>query len=152
MMNPKNPSLLLFTILVAIILSGCGSTPENQFIPVPTAGMIIETPFKSTDQKPQVLSTTPTQNQATSYHGLTYQMLDGNRVVSGRGNLPQQTPVEIVLPGIPVWVVGTPYQDGIIWAIALQDGEIVTLFASNQSVSEYPNHISALMTGTTPYL
>jgi hypothetical protein len=152
MMDAKNPSLILFTILVAIVLSGCGSTSENQFTPVPTAGIIIETPFKSTDQKPQVLSVTPTQNQATSYQGLTYQMPDGNRVVSGRGNLPQQTPVEFALPGIPVWVVGAPYQDGIIWEIALQDGEIVTLFTSNQSASEYSNHISALMPGTPPYL
>jgi len=152
MTKAKNPFLLLFTIIVTIIISGCGSTPEGQFTPVPTARILIETPFKSTEQKPQVLSVTPTQNQATSYQGLTYQMPDGNRVVTGQGNLPQQTPVEITLPGIPVWVVGAPYQDGIIWTIALQDGEIVTIFASNQSVSEYPNHISALMPGTPPHL
>ncbi len=152
MMKVKYPSLPLFTILVAIILSGCDSAPENQFTPVPTAGVIIETPFKSTDQEPQVLSVTSTQIQATSSQGLTYQMPNGNRVVRGRGNLPRQTPVEIALPGIPVWVVGIPFQDGSIWTIALQDGEIVTLFASNQSVSEYPNHLSALMPGTPPYL
>ena len=152
MMKAKKPSFLLFTILVAIILSGCGSTSEDHFTPVPTARLIIETPFKSTDQEPQVISATPTQIQVTSYQGLTYQMPDGNRVVSGQGDLPQQTPVEIALPGIPVWVVGAPYQDGVIWTIALQDGKIVTIFTSNQSASEYSNHISALMPGTPPNL
>jgi hypothetical protein len=55
----------------------------------------------------------------------TYHRPDGNRVVSGRGALPDVLPVDIPLGGQPDWVVGAPIKGGSLWAAVLDDGTVI---------------------------
>ena len=57
--------------------------------------------------------------------GVTNQRLDGNRLTSGYIDLLNSEPVEILLAGVPVWVVGVPDSRGNpVWVAALEDGRL----------------------------
>ena len=52
--------------------------------------------------------------------GLTYQRHDGNRLIAGRGQLPNIEPLDLALSGQPLWLVAAPSGAGSIW-VAIQD-------------------------------
>jgi hypothetical protein len=141
--------ILLFGVVITILITSCGSTTEGQITAIKTEASTPTTLSHPTHQSTPTLTTldTPTNN-VDIYYGLTYQSPDGNRVIAGQANLPSHKPVEITLPGMPLWVVGAPYQDGSLWTVALQDGEVISLFASKGSIVEQPNNFSALTPGT----
>ena len=140
--------LFLFGGLIPVLLTSCASSTGGQI----TASEIEKkTPTKLFDPTHPPTSAPTTMDTHTNfvatYDGLTYQSPDGNRLIAGRTNPLSHKPVEITLPGMPIWVVGAPYQDGSLWTVALQDGELVSLFASNGTVAEHPNDSPALAPG-----
>lgn len=56
--------------------------------------------------------------------GYTYGDPTGNRVVSGKGRLPDATPVDVPLSGTPNWVVGVPLEEDTGWVVAYGDGRV----------------------------
>ena len=68
--------------------------------------------------------------------GLTYQQSDGNRVANGTGAIGFSTPVDLVLDGIPAWVVGVPVDGGgSIWSAVLTDGRVQSFMQINGNIS-----------------
>lgn len=56
--------------------------------------------------------------------GYTYQQPDGNRLVSGRGAVPDVQPLDIALDGQPKWLVAAPMSEGSVWVAVLTDGRV----------------------------
>jgi hypothetical protein len=65
------------------------------------------------------------------FQGLTYQQLDGNRVVRGRGSILENDPVIIPLEGEVRWLVGVPDGEDIVWTAALATGKIASYRVRN---------------------
>ena len=66
----------------------------------------------------------------------TYHRADGNRVVTGRGNLPALTSIDIPLSGKPTWVTAVPYEDGALWVVTLDDGRNQAFVVEGTLVTE----------------
>ncbi|WP_410765226.1 hypothetical protein [Haloferax sp. DFSO60] len=67
--------------------------------------------------------------------GYTYTHVTGNRYLDGRGDLDVVEPVDVEVPGTPVWVAGTrPYfgtaEADTQWAVVLDDGSVHGFFAA----------------------
>lgn len=80
--------------------------------------------------------------------GYTYHRPDGNRLVSGKGSLPESAFVDVPLDGQPVWVVGAASGDSSLWAVALADGRVqaFSLFAGQlQKIDIKPDRLPAGM-------
>lgn len=54
--------------------------------------------------------------------GYTHVRADGNRLVGGRGSVPETTPVDVSLDDAPEWVVGVPHDGGVLLGIVTSAG------------------------------
>jgi hypothetical protein len=70
------------------------------------------------------LEQTLTKASENMAYGYTYHRQDGNRLVSGKGALPDTEPVDIQLNGTPEWLVAAPFEDGSVWVAVLYDGSV----------------------------
>ena len=117
--------MILLVMVFSIPLTGC-SSPTSVLMPTPS---MIPTETMSPTKGSEVASIIPTQKPTPSvepkvFYGFTYHRPDGNRLVSGRGDLPGIQPMDIPLAGEPAWVVSAPSRDRSIWVVALGDGRL----------------------------
>ncbi len=85
-------------------------------------------------------------------YGFTYQQQDGNRIVAGKGQLPQVEPVDIPLGGTPVWLVAAPMREGSVWVAILDDGRAEAFYVTGGTVEPVPIEPSQLPVGMPPML
>lgn len=117
----------------AAVLAGCGgSVATTTTIPVPST---IATTTAPTSPTSTAAPTTTVAEPSAEIVGV--QPADGNRVISGSGRVPLARPIDVVLPGVPAWVVGVPDGRAAGWVVALEDGATVTVaWRSGQAVVE----------------
>lgn len=60
---------------------------------------------------------------------------DGNRLAGGQGTLPEGNIIDLPLAGTPVWVLGAPYQNGRLWAVRLESGNVQAYFQNGTVIS-----------------
>ncbi|PKO10425.1 MAG: hypothetical protein CVU40_04795 [Chloroflexi bacterium HGW-Chloroflexi-2] len=83
---------------------------------------------------------------------VTYNRLDGNRLVAGEGGL-SSFPVEVALAGTPEWIVGIALEDKVVIHVVLIDGRVQAFeLDSNLVIQEITANISALHPGNPPVL
>ncbi len=119
-------------IMLAVIGFACGGSGPAQ----PTAASVSPSPTLTS------MSPTPTQHsdetqvpiQSGTRYAFTHMSPDGNRLVGGHGRFPRVGRLTIKLSGPPAWVVGTETGDGILWAVALEDGRIEAFIVKADSV------------------
>ncbi|MDX1615840.1 MAG: hypothetical protein R3300_16115 [Candidatus Promineifilaceae bacterium] len=70
--------------------------------------------------------------------GYTYQQPDGNRLVAGRGTMPEAGAVDIDLTGAPAWIAGVAEESGSLWAVVLVDGRTQAFRVIGQVVEPVP--------------
>lgn len=87
----------------AILAVGCGEGPVQT-----TPG-----------DDPAVSDLDPVQSAAYTHH-----RADGNRLVEGRGALPDARIVDIALDGVPAWIVAAPTGRSSVWVATLDDGRV----------------------------
>ena len=152
--DKKNKTLQIAVYLsILLTLSSCSSEIQTDSIPGATHTSLIPTFPESTYQAtPYQSPTSNTSLQSLLELGLTYQQMDGNRYAPGKGNLPAQKPIDIDLSDIPTWVVATPYQDGVIWYVTLQNGAVHAYYSSPRGVSEVSSVPSNLPPEMPPIL
>jgi hypothetical protein len=68
--------------------------------------------------------------------GYTYLGADGNRLVDGPGSLPDTAPVDVALDSRAEWVVGVPYDDGVVFGVVTREG--------TQGVSVAPGRVESV--------
>ena len=100
----------------------------------------------------EVMRASPPQSRAAPPAAYTYPRPDGNHLVDGRGKLPQLTPIDIELAGPPLWVVGMPWEQGVVWAAALEDGRVQGFYVSEGAAVPNFFTISELTPGAPPVL
>ncbi|MCH7481057.1 MAG: hypothetical protein IIC79_06665 [Chloroflexi bacterium] len=84
--------------------------------------------------------------------GLTYHSPDGNRLVNGKGDLPNSIPIDIPLNGIPVWLVAVSTQEGSLWAAVLDDGRVQAFHVVDRNYTPVELSTNDLPIGTPPLL
>jgi hypothetical protein len=149
----KRPYLFTSIACLTILLMGCVSTPQIEIIPTSskTEVPILDHTTTFTAIIPSTTLGTDTPEVPIVF-ALTNQRLDGNRFVSGQGRLPYASPIDIDLPGKPVWIVGTPHENGIIWTVVLEEGKVVSYFSNEIEVSETSFDPSQLPPGMPPLM
>jgi hypothetical protein len=99
---------------------------------------------------PGFISTSDTN--AEPAYGLTYQQLDGNRLVVGQAQLPDIVPVDIPLGGTPTWLVAAPFGEGSIWVAILDDGLVEAFHVMGGTAEPIAIEQSQLPKGMPPML
>ncbi|MFC2055525.1 hypothetical protein ACFLV7_14695, partial [Chloroflexota bacterium] len=104
-------------IFVSLVLVGCAKAADSIPALRPTTATDVvaleATWIVSPDHQKAMADTIPTSllegsPPTTPVYGRTYHAADGNRYASGRGGLPDVTPLDIPLAGEPGWVVAAP--------------------------------------------
>lgn len=87
------------------------------------------------------LATTPgsTASEPVPQVAYTYQTSEGNKLVSGRGNLPETRPLDIPLQILPQWVVAIAFENGSVWTVTSEQGEMQQFRVINQEVLSLGN-------------
>lgn len=75
---------------------------------------------------------------------------DGNRLVAGSGNTPTLTPLDIALDGVPEWVTAVAYQNGALWVIVLENGQVQGFMVANGSATPTPVMPQQIPAGAPP--
>ena len=130
-------------LLLVLLLTGCGESPDSAGSPTQPSGDARSTPQTinqpgdatpsdgETTREPSATreSTAPdtVAGSAPAAYGYTYGRASGNRVVNGTGDLPNSVPVDVQLDGVPIWVVGVPLREGTAWVVTLADGRVQAL-------------------------
>lgn len=100
----------------------------------------------------QAQPTTPGNAQPEAFYAYTHHRSDGNRLVSGRGSLPNATPLDIPLTGTPRWLVAAPFAGGILWVVVLKDGLVQAFLVVGNAVTEQTVSPNQLPPGMPPVL
>ena len=98
-----------------------GVADSNELLVHPFAGLVEILPAPTTDSNEAGIS-------------YTYQQTTGNRVISGRGNLPAARPVDVPLLDQPQWVVGFPVGTSTVWVVVLADGHVQAFLVTGDVV------------------
>ncbi|MDP6713109.1 MAG: hypothetical protein QF368_00590 [SAR202 cluster bacterium] len=99
-------------------------------------------------ESPTALPTAEPVEEELMPAGYTYVQHDGNRIVEGRGSMPDAQPIDVPLDGEPQWVVAVTSEGGSLWAVALDDGRLLYFQVSGRQVTEVdmsPGRLSAAM-------
>ncbi|MEK6255744.1 MAG: hypothetical protein N2C13_00320 [Chloroflexota bacterium] len=144
-----HPIRIIPILALSIVLLGMYACTTKDSLPEPSNE---ETTAKYTSSLP-TSSFTPDLNATNVPHqlGLTNQSSDGNRYVLGKGNL-SNIPVDIPLNGKPIWVVALPIDDGSIWAVVLENGDVQGFFVSNDDYSTVSLSSPSVSVGKPPVL
>ncbi len=67
--------------------------------------------------------------------GSLYVSPDGNQYLNGYADLQNQTPIDIALNGIPIWITTLNHNNVSYWVVMLEDGRIQAFHAKNGIVT-----------------
>jgi hypothetical protein len=103
-------TLLARGLPLAGVLAGCAAplAPDGGAEPSPESTRTADSPFP------------PPPGDAPL--GYTHLRPDGNRLVDGRGSLPDVDPVDVPLDAAPEWVVGVPREGSVVFAVVTAAG------------------------------
>ena len=105
----------------------------------------------SSSATPTVPPASP-KSEAQMSFSYTHQQPDGNRLVAGRGSVPNVSPIDIPLAFIPKWVVAAPMAEGSLWVVVLIDGRVQSFHLNGDSVEQIPITPEQLPVGMPPLL
>ena len=118
--------------LVAAVSPELAGDTENE--PVPQLGVAPETVADA-----QVIG------DNTTNYGYTHQRADGNRLVPGRGTMPETRVIDIPLMGRPAWIVAAPIIEpadheitgaASVWVVVLDDGRVQAFIFEDRRIEE----------------
>lgn len=155
-----SPFVLLLGLLFVLI--GCNRAEERTTAPaavaeatqLPTADSseldsLTESDSSTGSAEPKVELDSGEERPAESasqveqpIYGYTHHRADGNRLVGGKGNMPQMAHTDIALKGLPLWVVAAPWEDSsssndsTFWAVVLSDGQTQAFIVEGDRIEE----------------
>ena len=119
-------------------LLGCSNPSPTSLTPMPG--------------QPDNISTVAIEGVEQLQFGYTHQRPDGNRMILGRGALPEASPIDIQLAGTPQWVAAVPMGSGSLWVTVLDNGRVQALRIEEAQVREESISPEQLPPGMTPLL
>jgi hypothetical protein len=124
----RRGNLVNVSMLVAFLIFGCKPSLEHVNTDTDVGRDLVTSPtYIPTEEKSEVFRSpaqTLTIEPESIVFGYTYHQQDGNRLVAGSGALPGIEPIDIQLDGTPIWLVAAPYEDGSVWVVALEGGNV----------------------------
>ena len=159
----STPLIVLVAVTIPLILGGCSSSVGSPGTEIPatvTTISIVNTSTVTPEALPESesevdLVAQPEEfdaNQDSSVFAQTNFQPDGNRIVAGEGNIPGQKPIDIALDSVPTWVLSLPLEDGMLWAIVLENGRTQAFMVRNRKVEPYAITPEQIPTGMPPLL
>ena len=145
---------LWFTFILwsIVFLTGCGVTANSTVITETNQPEQVQSSKENEVISPTQTASIPLPIPPIQQLAVTYNRLDGNRIVVGKGGL-SSLPVEATLSGTPEWIVGIALEDKVIIHVVLMDGNVQAFeLNSNLVIQEIPANISALNPGNPPLL
>lgn len=145
---------LWFTIILLsiVFLTGCGVEENSLVITETKQPEQVQTSLENEVVSPTDTETNPLPITPIHQLAVTYNRLDGNRIVAGKGGL-SSLPVEVTLLGMPEWIVGIALEDKIVLYVVLVDGNVQAFeLESNLAIQEITANISTLQPGNPPVL
>ena len=148
-------------IFVSLVLVGCAKATDSVPLMRPTtttdAVALGVTLIVSPEPQKAMAETTPSSllegsPPTTLVYGRTYHTVDGNRYVSGRGDLPDVKPLDIPLASEPEWVVAAPGEVGSIWIVVLMGGGVQAFSVNGSGYEEIAVTPDRLPPGMPPLL
>lgn len=136
----------LMILILAASTGACSSA-----YPGPSDPPADQTVVSTLVQTAQSAETTNTFQNSLAY-GYTYHRPDGNRLVAGRGSLPDNVPFEVQLGFVPTWVVAAPAAIGSIWVATSAGGDAAALLIGDDGVAELPIDTGGYNAGQPPLL
>ena len=149
-MQCRRCRIFIWTAVVLLMLASCqgGLAPDTPS-PAPDATTTAAPPptalLPTPPPPPVAVNTAPTvapdapmvaaATTGAAAYGYTHLRADGNRVVEGKGQLPQLAPLDIPLAGRPRWVVALPLAEGALWAVVLEDNSTQAFQVVGRQVS-----------------
>ena len=104
----------------------------------------------------QLIETEPsyeiTEPWGPAAFGYTYLRPDGNRVVPGRGSLPDSANIDIPLSGRPLWIAAASVSDGSIWVVVMDTGQVQAFMLIGEHVEPLEIFPDQLPSGMPPVL
>lgn len=85
-------------------------------------------------------------------YAYTHQQPDGNRYLTGRGNMPNAQTLDIKLAGVPRWLVAAPFKGGALWVAILETGATQGFIIEGVQVVETTITLGPLPAGSPPIL
>lgn len=129
--SPTALQIPMLTPTPAVLETVTPASPTPTPAVLETAGRASPTPTPAPLETITPASPTPTpeptpeeKETAIAVFGYTYQQPDGNRLVAGRGRMPDVEPVDLQLAGKPRWLVAVPLNGSSVWVVALEDGRV----------------------------
>lgn len=130
-MSPRSVVRGLTLVPLLWLAFACSSEPGRQATQF-TESSAPDAPARTTpqqeDRSVQDETTTLDRALAQEDYGYTYGQPSGNRMVEGKANLRDASPVDVPLGGVPVWVVGAAFDEGVAWVAALEDGTVQAFY------------------------
>jgi hypothetical protein len=145
---------LWFTFILwsIVFLTGCGVTANSTVITETNQPEQVQSSKENEVISPTQTASIPLPIPPIQQLAVTYNRLDGNRIVVGKGGL-SSLPVEATLSGTPEWIVGVALEDKVVIYVVLVDGRVQAFeLNSNLTILEIPANISTLHPGTPPAL
>lgn len=139
---PHRFALSAVIITASMLLTACSSSsdagaPDTTSTTTTTAA--VDTSVTPTDDPPPDGSVWTVSGPAT-----------GNRVGTGSGDIQATAPIDVELSGTPLWVVGAPSPNGVLWVVALEDGRLEGWHLGSDGAASVELNISQLPAGTPP--
>ena len=136
-----HPRATVFALL-ALILVACSVPASQSAVQPPGSGAGTAAPGLASPAPSDVESAGGRPLQYTTNYNP-----DGNRYLIGRGALDVADPVDVLLGGVPTWVVGVPGSGGTVWIVALQSGALLSVAPGGE-----PQPFGELPAGAPPAL
>jgi hypothetical protein len=145
---------LRFTFILwsIVFLTGCGVAENSVVVSETNQPEQVQIRIENEVVSPPQTETIPLPITQLQELAVTYNRLDGNRLVAGEGGL-SSFPVEVALAGTPEWIVGIALEDKVVIHVVLIDGRVQAFeLDSNLVIQEITANISALHPGNPPVL
>jgi len=145
---------LWFTFILwsIVFLTGCGVTANSTVITETNQPERVQSNIENEVISPTQTASIPLPIPPIQQLAVTYNRLDGNRIVAGKGGLSSH-PVDVTLLGKPEWIVGVALEDKIVIYVVLMDGNVQAFeLNSNLVIHEITASISKLYPGNPPVL
>ena len=122
---------LFFMSLVCCLSMSCDSNTSTLQPSVTSPSTYTRSDLPEEASSPQLKSN-------LTYTAYTYQKPDGNRLVDGKGIIPEIEPIEIQLDDEPRWLLAVPSGKGSLWAAVLRNGYVQAFHVMGNTVTEMP--------------
>lgn len=124
-----------FTIILfgIVFLTGCGVATNSTVITETNQPEQVQTSIQNEVVSPTKTATMPLSITPIKEIAVTYNHLDGNRIVAGKGGFSTQA-LEADLENIPEWIVGVALDHKSIFYVVLVDGSVQAFELENNLV------------------